>query len=97
LFCCVDGKGEGPEAVVVGALWVVEDEFAGLGEFVAFGVEFVEEVGVVGYVESGSEVDGVAFLAGASSGTGGVPFSFDGFYVAFPSADGALGLTHCLL
>ena len=41
LFGGVDCQGEGPEAVVVGAVWVAAGDLACFGEFVFFCVEFV--------------------------------------------------------
>ena len=46
MFCGVHGQGEGPEPVIVGSLWVVEEDLAGLSELVALYVEFVVEVDV---------------------------------------------------
>ena len=53
------GQGEGPEAVVVGALGVVEVDLACLGEFVAFNIDLVEKVGVEGNVRDGPYTRGV--------------------------------------
>ncbi|MCW3992406.1 MAG: hypothetical protein NWE79_06835 [Candidatus Bathyarchaeota archaeon] len=55
LFCGVHGEGECPEPVVMRPIGVVEEDLAGLGEFVALHVELVKQVGVEGYVEPGTE------------------------------------------
>jgi len=52
-FGRVDGQGEGPKAVVVGAVWVAEGDLAGFGEFVFFCVELVEGLAVERDVEGG--------------------------------------------
>jgi len=72
LFCGVHGQGEGPEAVVVGALGMVEENLPGFSELVAFDIELVVEVGVVGYVEDGPEANGVAFVAAETKIHGGI-------------------------
>ena len=51
LFCSVDCKSGSPEAVVVCPIRVVEQDLTSFTEFVAFYVEFVEEVDVEGYVK----------------------------------------------
>ena len=52
-FGRVDGQGEGPEAVVVGAVWVAEGDPTGLGELVFLDVELVEGFAVEGDAEGG--------------------------------------------
>ena len=42
VFGCVDGECEGLEPVVVGSFGMVEEEFAGFGQFISFEVEFGE-------------------------------------------------------
>ena len=51
LFRGVDGKGDGPEAVVMRSLGMVEQYLPGLPELEALHIELVEQVGVVGYLE----------------------------------------------
>ena len=53
LLGCVDGLGEGPEAVVVGAVGVAEGDPAGLGEHIFLDVELVEGVAVEGDAKGG--------------------------------------------
>ena len=43
MFGGTNRECEGPEAVVVGTFWMVEEDLAGLPELVAFGVELVVE------------------------------------------------------
>lgn len=53
LFGCLDGQGEGPDAVVVGAVGVAVGDFTNFGELEFLGVEFVEGVTVEGDTGSG--------------------------------------------
>ena len=59
LFCGVDGEGDSPEAVVVGALGVVEEDLPRLAELVPLDVELVVEGLVEGDEEDGLEAPGV--------------------------------------
>jgi len=71
LFCGVDCEGDGPEAVVMGALGVAEAKFAGFSEFGSFGVELGVEVGVVGYVEEVPQFSVGSLFDLAALGSGG--------------------------
>ena len=97
LFCGVDGEGDGPEAVVVGALGVVVEDFTCFTELEAFDVEFLEEIGVEGYVEYGPQAPRVSLFAAAALGAGGPPFSLESVDIDLPSVCWADGAPHLLL
>lgn len=88
------GEAEGPEPVVVGALGVAVVDSACLGELVGGGVEFGEELGVVGDVEVWCECLGVSFWAGAALWAVWSPLAGEGFDVSSPAALGAGGCAH---
>jgi hypothetical protein len=42
LFCCVDGEGGGPEAVVVCSLRMIVEDLSRLAELVSFDVQLMK-------------------------------------------------------
>jgi len=97
LFCGVDGEGDGPEAVVVGALGVVEQDLPRLAELIPLHVELCEELRVVGYVEQRPEAHGSAVVAAAALGARRPPLPVYVLDVSAPPAAGAVGLPYVLL
>ncbi len=47
----VEGECDGPKPIIVYSFWMVEVDLAVFGEFIAFLVEAVEELAVVGVAE----------------------------------------------
>ena len=59
----VYGEGDGPEAVVMRSLGMVEEDLPRLAELVPLDVELVVERLVEGDVEDGPEAPGIALLS----------------------------------